>query len=736
MRALRQFALRGVSGSAAVLILCTWPTWAQAPLPERAALPAASEATDIPDPGETKAAKARAVLDRHCSRCHEAGRLQRLLPAAGIANILDLEAIAGRRDLVRPGYPDASSLFTSVFSRHMPYDVFHELAPGAEPSPAEITELRSWIESLPAVPACQPSTLTDKAIAGLVERDLHGQPAQVVRGRRYLSIANLVSTCDDREVLDAYRQASTKLINLLSRAPEPVHLKPVGLEGVLFSFDLGEIGWSIDQWNWLAARNQVSRSGDDGAIRPATRHALRADWLAHQAIDPSVYAKLVGLPKSLPDLVSALGTDQQATGRRQAYRLDRSQATGTARIISRFQTPARHPVWTAQDLAGAVDDSGSGAASQILQTRVIVQLPNGFPGFGLYHRDGTPRVNAHKSTVPAPVGQAAAASAGLNCLACHGDGLEPFEAEPNSENPLPGGWQVRRDNQAFHLAMRALGIPAGLKIDGFEPVIALAERYGRDLGLREAAAEIALSPDELQRALYAVEGDMQPVARLLLQDLVTRAEFENLRSHLEASDDKQDQTSLHRHSATSDAGLRLSLWTDKSGYRKGDEVVVRAATTASCRLTLISVDRNGEAVAIFPSEYQDDNLIEPGTTRSIPTPSSGYRLRVDEPGREAIIGICLAGDRKSPPGIVHDYELQPFTLLGNWTDHMGHALEADAAERRNAGQQQKRKRRRRGRRVKLPPSRANKLPLPQDWAMIVIPAHKAEVSATSGANAE
>lgn len=75
-------------------------------------------------PADPLAAKAHAVLDRHCARCHQAGRLAtEALPAGGFGNVLALSALARNPALVVPGEPDASPLYQQMVARQMPTDV-------------------------------------------------------------------------------------------------------------------------------------------------------------------------------------------------------------------------------------------------------------------------------------------------------------------------------------------------------------------------------------------------------------------------------------------------------------------------------------------------------------------------------------------------------------------------------------------------------------------------------------
>lgn len=100
----------------------------------------------IPVPSDPVAAKAFAVFERHCARCHQDGRLTRPTAAANFRNILRLDQLGLDPRYVRPGNPDGSRVWTHMMRRLMPYDVFQQHDGGAEPSAEDILAVRDWIE--------------------------------------------------------------------------------------------------------------------------------------------------------------------------------------------------------------------------------------------------------------------------------------------------------------------------------------------------------------------------------------------------------------------------------------------------------------------------------------------------------------------------------------------------------------------------------------------------------------
>lgn len=124
----------------------------------------------------------------------------------------------------------------------------------------------------------------------------------------------------------------------------------------------------------------------------------------------------------------------------------------------------------------------------------------------------------------------------------------------------------------------------------------------------------------------------------------------------------------------------LSIAANKTTYARGDELRLQVASSADCRLTLVSVDVRGRGTVIFPNELASSNALAAGETLSIPAADAGYLLRVKEPGNERIVALCNLGPGAAD-GISHDFERQRFTDLGDYRAFLAKAIAGDTAER-------------------------------------------------------
>lgn len=104
-------------------------------------------------PSDPLAAKAFAVLERHCARCHQDGRLTRPTAATNFRNVLRLDQLMLDPRYVRPRNPDGSRVWTHMMRRLMPYDVFQHPTGSEPPTAEEILAVRDWIERPEPLPA-------------------------------------------------------------------------------------------------------------------------------------------------------------------------------------------------------------------------------------------------------------------------------------------------------------------------------------------------------------------------------------------------------------------------------------------------------------------------------------------------------------------------------------------------------------------------------------------------------
>ena len=223
------------------------------------------------------AESARTVLETHCARCHQAGRLENPPAKGNLGNILDLDALSAREDLIVPADPDASRLYQIMLARHRPQSVFFGPVPG--PTATEIGAVRDWLSALRA----GGDTCSGKSRVSLsdLKRDMTAwrkvfEP-DATKPLRFISLANLHNLCRSDAQLAAYRQAVAILLARLTRHTIS-GLDTVGDASVLLAFRPDDLGLTAEAWDLRAGRGDALPDVVDAEVLAA--RALSAGTMA------------------------------------------------------------------------------------------------------------------------------------------------------------------------------------------------------------------------------------------------------------------------------------------------------------------------------------------------------------------------------------------------------------------------------------------------------------------------
>jgi Domain of unknown function (DUF4384) len=673
-------------------------------------------------PEEPAAAKAYAVFDQHCARCHQNGKFKGPRAARGIANILDLKALASNPALVVPGNPDGSKLYTMMLSRAMPYDVAHDQK-GVEPTASDLTAVRDWVQGLPARPTCSDR----KSVQSL---DVQGAMLQALsaagdraRQLRFIAFDHLHNACAPAADIKGYAEAASRLINSLSSALEPVTLEAIDGEKTVFPVYLDRIGWDAPRWERLAAIYPYSAApAAASGVQEATGSkaaVLRGDWLAFAATRAPLYYELLGLPDRLPALQSGLQVDvigDLAAARARRIGIKTSGIARGSRLTQRHLI-ANGSYWITSEYAptpGRADvfDAPLGPAARGTQkpdaNLVMFNLPNGFNAFFIANTDGVRVNDLPQSVLRNDASPNHRIGAGLACLTCHENGPKggTDELRPRLQQDTALARDVRErlltmhgtadehqrmiaeDAERLNRAAVAAGLRPGLQIHGLSPIEALATRYKRAVDAASAAAELGIDAAGLAALRDTATGGARDVLDRLHSGLVPRSDFEERFAGLAAAAAGAGVPSggvaggLPQVVTTEPSGdLELVLKTDKTAFKTGDLLSVKARVSSNCYLTLISVDRNGRGTVIFPNDFEQNNLMEVGREIQVPSLSAPYQFRLRDKGRETLVGVCGASQRPAD-GIKHDFERQRFTELGDYRAFLGRTWTTESEERR------------------------------------------------------
>lgn len=684
--------------------------------------PAAANAIVAPpDPVEKAAFD---VLDKHCARCHQVGKLvDRERPAKNFGNVLKLDELAANSHYVLPGNPLGSKLFRQIVDKEMPYDIYYEGSSHAPPSEADLKALENWVSALgtKAIASCETHKfITPEDMVSIMVSDLGKQRPQRRATTRYLTLTHLTNICVDPAAMKVYQQAAVKFLNSLSRSSDVVKLETIDPGGSILRFNLLDLGWKPADWDNVIAvypynavpDSESSRTLASGAATPMPY--VRADWFAFTASQPPLYDVLLQLPNTFQQLAREQGVDVEGNIRNfvaQRAAFQRSGVSQNNRLIERH--PSRSGFfWTSYDFAGNRDrqslfdfplgPSGPNAFHHD-GGETIFSLPNGFQAYYLNTAKGDRIDKGPTAIVRDPSRKDFSVTNGISCMGCHDQGMRKAKDDvrelvlkgrvfPKDVRDAVEGLYPPRDKmdalieddaKQFADAMKRAGLDSTLKLNGIEMINALAKRYEDDLDLTLAASELGLKKAEFNEGVADVDQKYRPLVRRLAQGAVPRDQFEG--SFRGIAPDLTDLKIVAIRNARPSQPVAqpirnsddLSLTSDRDSYRLGDMPVFTVVAPRDCFLTLTDIDERGEGTVLLPNTFQRDNFIKAGVPVQFPGPGAPFQFRMKDKGIETVTAVCATqaggGDR-----IQHDFNKNQFTPVPNYTRTLARSIAVES----------------------------------------------------------
>lgn len=352
------------------------------------------------------------------------------------------------------------------------------------------------------------------------------------------------------------RAALSKALNSVSWQHRIVIPAAIDAQQTVLRIDLRDLGWERGTtWNDILREYPYALKLDlhpEPNVRGMASEVyaktgtdvpyLRADWFIASAVRPPLYYRILGLPDHALDLERMLKVDVIADFMRDRVARAGFTESGVSqqnRLVDRHD--AVHGVyWKSYDFApnrehgnllsfplGPVfaDNPFAGQAFQHDGGEMIFSLPNGLHGY--YLTDGVGKsIDEGPTAVVRDSNETAGSPAvvvGISCMGCHKTGMISFtdavrdgtgvggEARLKVQRLYPEKSrmeQLLQQDEAAYLAaaLRATGqflagdgaVLAPQEFKEFDdPIKLTAQRYQRDMGLEEVAAELNLSPENL-----------------------------------------------------------------------------------------------------------------------------------------------------------------------------------------------------------------------------------------------
>ena len=391
---------------------------------------------------------AYAIFEQSCLICHGPdGAYKETL-------LIEHSALIKANGSVVPGNPEASRLYKRLLGEG------GQLMPlGGPPLPdLQIETVKNWILAGAPDWAAPPTTdrrfITPSEVLNTIETHLISLSSFDRAFARYFTMTHLYNAGETAEVLAAYRNGLSKLVNSLSWGSTVINPQPIDPEETIFHIDLRDYEWDLnDGWGQIEgaypyhisfdAPTQTGLKAQLSRLQTEMRSnipSVHIDWFIAKASLPPLYHDLLSLPSTDRELETRLGVDVDSNLRNapgvRVWRagFNNSGVSNNNRMVERHRS-IHGAYWKSYDFAGSVgtqnifnhplDFTHDGG-------EVIFNLPNGLQGYYLVNATGSRLDAAPINIVSNPAASDPTVRNGLSCFGCHTEGMKTFEDQVRS----------------------------------------------------------------------------------------------------------------------------------------------------------------------------------------------------------------------------------------------------------------------------------------------------------------
>ena len=498
-------------------------------------------------PQQQIAQDAYAIFEQSCFICHgPSGSYRETL-------LIDHNALIENGTVV-PGNPDASELYNRLITT----DIAKRMPLNLPPLSAQaIDTIRNWI--LAGAPDWATAATTNgnfispSGVLNTIETHLMSLAPFDRAFARYLTMTHLYNAGETAQVLDAYRNGLSKLVNSLSWKATVTNPQPIDPQETILYIDLRHYEWDRnDGWTKIEAEYPY-HIAFDAPTQTALKEQLtrlqtemksdipsiQVDWFLATAASPPLYHELLSLPLTDRELETRLGVDV-VRNLRDAPGIDvwragfnNSGVSNNNRMVERHASQ-HGAYWKSYDFAGSVgtqnifnypiDFTHDGG-------EVIFNLPNGLQGYYLVNASGSRLEEAPINIVSNPAASDPTVRNGISCFGCHTEGMKTFEDQVRSviesnTNPTYDKAQALRlyvekskmdalvveDMERYKEALEA----TGGTFDDIEPISRFHEAFQGEVDAAYAAAVVGLETEAFLEKIRENVG-LQNIGLLVLE---------------------------------------------------------------------------------------------------------------------------------------------------------------------------------------------------------------------------
>ena len=477
-------------------------------------------------PQQQIAQDAYAIFEQSCFICHgPTGSFKETL-------LIEHDALIDNGTVV-PGNPNASELYNRLLTT----DEAKRMPLQQPPLSAQaIDTIRNWILAGSPDWATAATTngnfISPSGVLNTIETHLMSLAPFDRAFARYLTMTHLYNAGETAQVLDAYRNGLSKLVNSLSWKATVTNPQPIDPQETIFYIDLRHYEWDRnDGWTQIegaypyhigfegptqtALRDQLTRlQGEMKSDIPS----IHVDWFLANASLPPLYHELLSLPLTAGELETRLEVDvvrnlNNAPGI-DVWRagFNNSGVSNNNRAVERHAS-RYGAYWKSYDFAGSVGTQNIFTHPLSFTPdggEAIFNLPNGLQGYYLVNATGFRLDAAPIKIVSNPAASDPTVRNGLSCMGCHTEGMKTFEDKVRSvilSNAAPAydkaqalrlyaeksvmDGLLKEDMERYKVALQA----TGGRISDIEPIQRFHEVFQGPVDATYAAAVVGLETE-------------------------------------------------------------------------------------------------------------------------------------------------------------------------------------------------------------------------------------------------
>ena len=112
--------------------------------------------------------------------------------------------------------------------------------------------------------------------------------------------------------------------------------------------------------------------------------------------------------------------------------------------------------------------------------------------------------------------------------------------------------------------------------------------------------------------------------------------------------------------------FQIAVWTDKTDYKVGDELVIKFKADRSCYVTIFNLGSGGQITVLFPNRFYATNYVKKDEVYSIPGRFQSFTLR--ERGPAGMEKLRIFATEANVPLLPEQYNVSAFRSLDPKTE--------------------------------------------------------------------